>query len=232
VALTFTLALGSSQTGLAASLRAALIDHSEVIHATERDISTGFIDLTAGNYIWPYSPPSGYAGAVVFYTGTLGAATDFDGVTVKAIADAAPDYPQSGDAYLVAIEALALLSSGVRASFSGAAPAAGGTVEVVIGDDRTIAGGNPLSWTISTGMDLITLGVTLYVYRDSAESYGLLYSVVCDVTEIEANKYLVRAELSALLTAQLKASVRHKYEGVVLAPRRITIFRGLIKSTE
>lgn len=79
-----TLLLGSSQTGLAATLRAALMDTTGTVHATLRDISTGFVEVGSGIYSWVYdSVPDGYRGAVVYYIGTLGVAANFVGVTLK-----------------------------------------------------------------------------------------------------------------------------------------------------
>lgn len=87
------LLLGSSQTGLSSTLRAALMDTTGTIHATHRDISTGFVEVGGGNYSWVYAlTPDSYRGAAVFYTGTLGgAATDFSGVTVKTASPVTPE---------------------------------------------------------------------------------------------------------------------------------------------
>jgi hypothetical protein len=80
--LSFNLNLGSSQTGL--TLKAALMDTAGTIHATIRDIATGFVEVGAGNYLWSYTLiPDGYRGCVVFYTGVLGVAANFAGVVVK-----------------------------------------------------------------------------------------------------------------------------------------------------
>jgi hypothetical protein len=84
---TFALALGTSQTGL--TLKAALVGTDGVIDAAKRDIATGFTEHGLGNYQWVYGGfADGFRGSVVFYVGTLGAATDFSGVAVKASAAA------------------------------------------------------------------------------------------------------------------------------------------------
>ena len=89
---TFALALGTGQTGLEATLRAALIDDDGTIHATIRDISTGFTEIGVGNYHWNYTAfPVGYRGSAVFYVGTVGAGSDFTGVTVKSISAINPE---------------------------------------------------------------------------------------------------------------------------------------------
>lgn len=76
-------------TGLA--LKAALSYADGTIHATARDL-TGVVELGAGMYSWTYaSHPDGFRGQVVFYTGTLAAAGNFSGVTIKAVADASPE---------------------------------------------------------------------------------------------------------------------------------------------
>jgi len=82
MAWTFTidLALGGSQTGL--TLRAALATGAVI---TVKDIATGFTERGAGLYSWTYaSMPDAFQGDVVFYTGAIGAGTDFTGVVVKA----------------------------------------------------------------------------------------------------------------------------------------------------
>lgn len=92
------LLLGSAQTGLSATLRAALQDTSGTIHATLRDISTGFIEIGGGIYQWSSSSiPDGYRGVVVFYTGTLASATDFTGVTLKTASPVSPQETENSD---------------------------------------------------------------------------------------------------------------------------------------
>lgn len=64
-------------------LKAALVSEG-VIHATFRDVATGFFDDGQGGYEFISEEfPSDYRGVIVFYVGTLGAATDFDGVTIQ-----------------------------------------------------------------------------------------------------------------------------------------------------
>lgn len=78
---TFALNLGASATGL--TLKAALRDTAGTIHATLRDL-TGFTEDGGGVYGWTSAAiPAGYRGRVVFYVGTLAAASTFSGVTVK-----------------------------------------------------------------------------------------------------------------------------------------------------
>lgn len=104
------LALGSSQTGL--TLNAALMAYDGTIHATIRDVGTGFVEVGAGNYSWYYaSAPAGYRGVVVYYTGTLGAATDFSGVTVKATTSLAPERGEYLDAPVSGVPAALLAST-------------------------------------------------------------------------------------------------------------------------
>jgi hypothetical protein len=91
-----TLLLGSSQTGL--SLKAGLIDTAGVIHATHRDITAGFVEIGGGMYSWVYSSvPDGYRGSAVYYTGTLGAASSFSGVTLKTATPVAPEEFENAD---------------------------------------------------------------------------------------------------------------------------------------
>ncbi len=85
-----TLLLGSSQTGL--TLKVALMDTTGTIHATIRDISTGFVEIGSGLYSWVYaSMPDDYRGCAVFYTGTLGVASTFSGVTLKTATSVTPE---------------------------------------------------------------------------------------------------------------------------------------------
>lgn len=68
------------------------------IHATLRDISTGFILIAGSHYLWSSSSiPDSYAGVVVFYVGTLGAASDFSGVTHKADSLLSPPETENTD---------------------------------------------------------------------------------------------------------------------------------------
>ncbi len=61
-----SLALGSSKAGLT-DLRAQLVDTSG--NNVGSEISTGFVDMGSGNYLWYYaSMPDGHRGAVKFYS--------------------------------------------------------------------------------------------------------------------------------------------------------------------
>lgn len=83
MAFTAAYAFDAGSTGL--SLKAALVNTAGTPHATHRDLSAGFAEIGANKYAWSYeSHPDGFRGTVVFYTGTLGSASSFSGVTVLA----------------------------------------------------------------------------------------------------------------------------------------------------
>jgi hypothetical protein len=67
--LTIPLALGSSQTGL--TLRANLKDTTG--GAIGGNVTTGFVELGAGNYEWTGTIPNGFQGAAVFSNNSSGA---------------------------------------------------------------------------------------------------------------------------------------------------------------
>jgi hypothetical protein len=69
--LDFVIALGASKTGLAASLKATLLDTAGAAVAGQTDIATGFVEIgPAGTYQWHYAAfPDGHRGAVAFHTG-------------------------------------------------------------------------------------------------------------------------------------------------------------------
>jgi hypothetical protein len=85
----YQLSLGATRTGLA--LKAALVDTAGTIHATARDLA-GIIELGHGVYSFQYANhPDGYRGSIIFYTGALGGAANFSGVTIEATGDVSPE---------------------------------------------------------------------------------------------------------------------------------------------
>lgn len=73
------------------TFKAALV-HQATIHATFRDVTTTFYDDGQGQYeFFTAAIPSGYRGNIVFYVGTVGVATDFSGVTIKATGSVNPE---------------------------------------------------------------------------------------------------------------------------------------------
>jgi hypothetical protein len=73
--------LGAGQTGL--TIKAALYSQDGTIHATLRDLACTE-RAVPGTYLFrTASMPDDYEGTVVFYVGTLGAASDFSGVMKK-----------------------------------------------------------------------------------------------------------------------------------------------------
>ena len=88
--LSFSLALGSSQTGL--TLKAQLVDTAGADVGSE--ITTGFVEAGAGNYLFTSSAiPAGHRGGVKFYTGTLPTG-------LKAFAAINPEETEAADALL------------------------------------------------------------------------------------------------------------------------------------
>ena len=80
----FGVALGSSQTSL--TLLATLIDQAGTLDGTIKDVTSGFTEIGVGNYQWYYATiPDAFRGLAVFHVGTIGAGSDFTGVTVKAV---------------------------------------------------------------------------------------------------------------------------------------------------
>lgn len=105
--------LGSANTGLVATLRAQLVNSNGTLTGSE--ISTGFIEIGNGQYLWNYvSVPDTFRGGVSFYISpavytspsafislvsvvdTLEAADVTGGADVDAIADAVWDELRSG----------------------------------------------------------------------------------------------------------------------------------------
>lgn len=92
-ALAFTIDAGT--TGL--TLKAALYS-AGTIHATVRDATTGMHEIGQGFYEWlPLVIPDGYQGSAMFYTGTLGAASTFAGVSLIAAASVNPSEGGASD---------------------------------------------------------------------------------------------------------------------------------------
>jgi hypothetical protein len=127
------LALGGSQTGL--SLRAALCVG---VTLSVKDVATGFTERGAGVYNWTYAAmPDGFQGDVVFYTGAIGAGTDFTGVAVKAGVGVNPGEAELPGRHLAAVDgkalyqALQILGAVVAGKVSGA----GTGTEVFVGLD-------------------------------------------------------------------------------------------------
>ncbi|HEX4124500.1 MAG TPA: hypothetical protein VHY37_07215 [Tepidisphaeraceae bacterium] len=82
MAWTINISLGLGSTGL--SLKAAIYTASSGLAFTTKDIATGFTELGDGNYVWYYAAmPDSFVGFVQFYTGTIGSASNFDGVTLE-----------------------------------------------------------------------------------------------------------------------------------------------------
>ena len=82
--LTFAIALGGSQTGF--SLKTTLVGTEALFVRTHREIACGLVEIGADNYSWFYDGfPNSFTGTVVIYVGTLDAADDFDGVSIKAV---------------------------------------------------------------------------------------------------------------------------------------------------
>ncbi len=230
MALTYTLALGSSQTGLAASLRAAIMSQAGTIHATERDIASGFVEVAAGNYSFAYTPPASYTGSAVFYTGTLGAATDFTGVTVKAIADAAPDAhltaQQVRDAMKLApsvgapadgsidseLDALSELLNSAPTITVSSPVARDGKIALIRGDDYLNADNRRLALlNVTTGLDLASATNEWIILEDSAsESASALMTLTVYATVILGG-YALKADMTAAQSAQLVPGALHRY---------------------
>lgn len=60
--LSTSISLGPSKTGL--TLRARLID---TLGNIDSEISTGFIEIGGGNYLWTYDYPTGFRGGIKIY---------------------------------------------------------------------------------------------------------------------------------------------------------------------
>lgn len=90
----FSLDIGATGLTLKWALTAA-----GTIHATLRDQTATFYADAAGGYECLVTTlPDSYRGRIIFYTGTIGAASDFVGVTVKSSASINPSELENTDA--------------------------------------------------------------------------------------------------------------------------------------
>lgn len=100
------LLLEESEPSTGLTLYASLIDTAGTIHATLRDIATGFTELGDGRYQWySASIPDNYRGMAVFHTTAVGAGTDFSGVEIRAIQAINPEQHENVDVALSTIKA-------------------------------------------------------------------------------------------------------------------------------
>lgn len=216
------------------SLRAALVDDANAIHATHRDITTGFLDVGAGLYRWTYaSHPDGFGGLVVFYTGTLGGgATTFAGVTVKAIAEVGETERVeanvlAGIAALPAavwavfastltgvgtigkflLDRLNLIGSGT--AFASTSVLYGGKITLYKGLDRVAAAGNPLTIRDPDGTNLPDVGTAMRLQAvhtgDESQYFEVTGAVASGGGDVkDATFDLPRTAHSALRTGQFR----------------------------
>ena len=95
-----SIAANVGESGL--TLKGALT-HSGTIHTSFRDIA--FTEIGQGTYeLASASFPSGYRGVLVAYTGTLGVASNFSGVTVLACQEINPETVEFADVLTSSIE--------------------------------------------------------------------------------------------------------------------------------
>lgn len=152
--------LGATLAGL--SLKAALKywdGTTWIIHATLRDIATGFDEAGQGYYDWVTAlMPDGMRGTVYYYTGTLGAATDFDGVVIVTTTVVSPQETENADVKTSTVEA-------------GGSGAGDGSIEV----DEGYGGDDALSY-VRLGVPVDNATVRAYLKSDyDVGNTGLAY---------------------------------------------------------
>lgn len=211
--LTIGLALGSSQTGL--TLSAQLVDTAGANVGSA--VTTGFVELGAGNYTWTYASfPDDFRGAVkLSSSGTL-----------KAIAAINPQEAEYTDA-----KTSSRLGTSTSATITYTGPVAtSGDVTIVHGDDYNNTDSRALEWSTTdtaTWPDLTAATITLTV-KAHAGGAAELTKTGTVVTPTGATKK-VRVELTAANTTSL-ALGSHKFDvQATLASGRIaTLITGTL----
>lgn len=183
--LTFSLALGSSQTGLTLSAQLKDTTGANVGGA----ITTGFYEVGLGNYTWTYaSIPDAHRGLVVFSAAGV----------VKAIAAINPEEAENTD--------VKTSTRAVAGSVTVSSPvSAAGNITVVRGDDYKQVDGRALSFTLTNAPSIT--GATL---KFTAVNRSTGTTLVLTPTVTSATAFY--AEMTKAQTATLGLGAIHAFD--------------------